>query len=144
MNPRHLMVALVAASVFALSGCSSGEAGETSPTVTAKQSSTTTEASSLATHRRGELTGQDRVFFSLLDDYWRVGKDADVIEIGEFACEQLNGGVPKTEVLQLFVGGEQNDDGDLTVETGEEFDHSVNLLHSAITAYCPEHLTGVR
>ncbi|MGF0227447.1 DUF732 domain-containing protein [Dietzia natronolimnaea] len=143
MNHRHLVVALAASPVLALAGCSSGEAIETSKPETTTHPQTT-EAPPPTTYRRGELTGQDRVFFSLLDDYWRVGRDADVIEVGEFACEQLNDGTPKTEVLQFFVGGEQNDDGDLTVDTGEDFENSVNLLHSAITAYCPEHLTGVR
>ncbi|MDH6681044.1 hypothetical protein M2284_005287 [Rhodococcus sp. LBL1] len=84
------------------------------------------------------------MFFSEVDDYWRVGRDADLIEIGENVCKRLNRGVSKTDILSDFVGGEKGADGSLTAKTGDDFNHGVNLYAASVKAYCPEFMTGVK
>ena len=145
MRGQHFGVFLTigAAAVMGLSACSADSIDKTASTIAAENLSSE-DSTPVTSYRRGELTGPDRLFLSELDDYWRAGEDADLIEIGEGVCQRLREGVSKTDVLKIFVGGEEGDDGSLTVETGNDFNRGVNLFSASVKAYCPEFLTGVR
>lgn len=149
MRIRHVAALLVAVSALGLSACS-GDSTDSAAARTpdSEQASSTTPAYTPAppttTYRRGELTGQDRVFLSEVDDYWRVGRDADLIEIGESVCARLRSGVSKTVILAGFIDGEQGADGSLTAKTGADFNNGVNLFSASVKGYCPEFLTGVK
>lgn len=106
---------------------------ELTPAPRSGASTTAAAATTTATLRRGELLPEDRAFLASLNSYWTdSAPNADLIEVGTAICEKLNSGADKTAILKAAIP-----------DSGPA-DNGINLMHSAIVAYCPEHLTGIK
>ncbi|QOH59838.1 DUF732 domain-containing protein [Rhodococcus rhodochrous] len=135
---RKTILAVLAATTLAVTGCT---ATATAPAPTTVETPTSTSVptavraaaptTTAAVYKPGELRPQDRAFLANLNDWWRTADNATAIEGGESVCLRFNRGDDKLDILRdmIEIAGSEN---------------GINLMHAAVSAYCPQFLTGVK
>ena len=124
-----------------VTGCT---AAASAPAPTTAPETTTTTATSVApvtraavpttataVYKPGQLRPQDRAYLANLNDWWRTAPNDKAIETGESVCTRFNRGDSKIDIL-----------GDMVEIAGST--NGINLMYSAVSAYCPQHLVGIK
>ncbi len=132
---RTRIALTLAAAAAVLAGCTTSDPtpAPTSTVRTATPPATTIAATTTpaVVYRPGELRPQDRAYLAKLNDFWRTADNATAIEAGESICTRYRRGDDKTTILADLIDVSNLDNG-------------LNLMYAAVSAYCPEHLVGVK